>query len=168
MSSVWSGSTICVCPRQSPVSSWTLSLSAVFAQKRFSYIFWHYARHKSLIKLKFNVMQMATLGISEVAPPDGFISDLICSPGLHSRARDVACLGLCYGLPYVLAWACNLFLISFLNVSGLLFFGFFFFFFGVFIFFVVCLYSLGLCRRDSIKFDCQFLMSTVYDVYKSR
>lgn len=62
----------------------------------------HYARHKSLIKLKFNVMQMATLGISEVAPPDGFISDLICSPGLHSRARDVACLGLwssiCVGL----------------------------------------------------------------------
>lgn len=102
MSSVWSGSTICVCPRQSPVSSWTLSLSAVFAQKRFSYIFWHYARHKSLIKLKFNVMQMATLGISEVAPPDGFISDLICSPGLHSRARDVACLG--YVMVFDMCW----------------------------------------------------------------
>lgn len=42
-----------------------------------------------------------------------------------------------YGLRYVLAWACNLFLISFLNVSGLLFFGFFscrLFFRGLFIF----------------------------------
>lgn len=41
-----------------------------------------------------------------------------------------------YGLRYVLAWACNLFLISFLNVSGLLFFGFFFFLASLFSWFV--------------------------------
>lgn len=80
-------------------------------------------------------MQMATLGISEVAPPDdGFIPDLICSPGLHSMSPVSG-----YGLRYVFAWACNLFLISFLNVSGLIVLRFLlfcrrFYFRGLFIF----------------------------------